>query len=144
MVSSCLQSSTGLVRHSYNATGNAAETQGTNAGLSGSDIVTDTTSTFDPLGRQLTKTVDDDTGSPKTTSYVYDAVGRPTSLTDESNHTTSSSYDALGRVTTVTHPDSSVDTTTYDAAGEQLTRRVPHSLLLELFTDAGIGTMVVP
>jgi RHS repeat-associated protein len=109
-----------VTTYTYDANGATLETKVTNDALTGS--VSDTTATFDALGRQLTKTEDADTGSPRTTTYVYDAGGQQSSMTDEANKTTSTSYDALGRVVSVTNPDSTVDTTTYNAAGEKLTQ----------------------
>ncbi len=111
-----------VTTYTYDTNGNTTETLVTNAAPIGPGTVTDTKATFDALGRQLTKTQDADTGSPKTTSYVYNAAGQQTSMTDEASNTTTSSYDALGRVTSVTNPDSTIDTTIYDAAGEQLTQ----------------------
>lgn len=51
------------------------------------------------------------------TTTGYDAVSRPTSVTDGKNQTTQYQYDAMDRVIKETHPDSSTTTYTYDADG---------------------------
>lgn len=109
-----------VTTYTYDLNGDTLETKVTNAAVTGA--VNDTKGAFDALGRQITKTEDADTSSPRTTTYTVNAAGQQTSMTDEANKTTTTSYDALGRVTSVTNPDNSVDTTTYDAQGEKLTQ----------------------
>jgi RHS repeat-associated protein len=52
-----------------------------------------------------------------TTTTVYDAAGRTTSVTDPAGHTTSYGYDADGNRTSVTDPAGRTTTTVYDAIG---------------------------
>ncbi len=126
-----------VTTYTYDTNGNATETLVTNAPPIGPGTVTDTKATFDALGRQLSKTQDADTGSSETTSYVYDAAGQQTSMTNEDSHTTSTTYDTLGRIASVTNPDTTVDTTTYDVAGEQLTEANSAGTTIDAYDPLG-------
>ena len=55
------------------------------------------------------------------TSYIYDSIGRLTSLTDGMGHTTAYTYDAAGNVTQITDPDSSTVTYLRDYGGNTVT-----------------------
>ncbi|GAA3320475.1 RHS repeat-associated core domain-containing protein [Arthrobacter ramosus] len=57
------------------------------------------------------------TGTPDTTSYSYDALGRMTSMTDTAGNQWSWAFDTAGRQTTANDPDTGTTTTSYDASG---------------------------
>lgn len=73
---------------------------------------TDTTYTYTVSGRR--KTMTDESG---TTSYVYDAAGRLTSVTDGNGDTVGYGYDSDGNVTVLTYPDGRQATYEFDPAG---------------------------
>jgi RHS repeat-associated protein len=84
-----------------------------------------TTSTFDLAGRQLTMTtprgnVAGATQADYTSTYAYDANGNRKSVTDPLANTTSTDYDALNRPTIVTDPGGRQTTTAYDENGNVL------------------------
>lgn len=58
------------------------------------------------------RTMADGTG---TTTYQYDALDRPITVTNGANQSVGYGYDAVGNVTALTYPDASVVTRTYDA-----------------------------
>jgi RHS repeat-associated protein len=68
------------------------------------------------LGQRLTMT--DWTG---TTTWVLDALGRPTSVTDPSGNTIGTGYDEVGNATTLTYPGNKVVTSTFDDANQLAT-----------------------
>lgn len=103
----------------YDPNGNVmkeVDPRGNVAGANPDDFAT--LHTYDAAGRMLTET--DPLG--KTTTFVYDAVGNRTAVTDANNHTTSSAYDGKNRLTSVTAPGGTATVYTYDAAGNVLTR----------------------
>lgn len=51
------------------------------------------------------------------TSYAYDPLGQPTTVTDDHGNTTTAAYDDLGRRTSLTNPDTGPTRTAYDLAG---------------------------
>lgn len=57
------------------------------------------------------------TGTPDTTGYVYDALGRMTAMTDTAGNQWTWAFDTAGRQTTATDPDTGTTTTSYDASG---------------------------
>jgi RHS repeat-associated protein len=54
-------------------------------------------------------------------SFVYDAYGRPLSVTDGNGNTTETEYDALGRIVSVTNPDGTQKTQIYDDTANEVT-----------------------
>ncbi|MGS2644636.1 TreTu family toxin [Streptosporangium sp. LJ11] len=69
----------------------------------------------------LTKTVAPGPGSTtKTTNYVVNAAGQPTSITDPLTHASTFSYDILGRTVRVTDPLKNATEAEYDLAGRQI------------------------
>ncbi|WP_440072248.1 RHS repeat-associated core domain-containing protein [Streptosporangium sp. OZ121] len=76
--------------------------------------------TYDTAGN-LTKTVAPGPGSTtKTTDYVVNAAGQPTSITDPLTHASTFSYDILGRTVRVTDPLNNATEAEYDLAGRQI------------------------
>jgi YD repeat-containing protein len=71
--------------------------------------------TYDLNGNRITMT--DPTG---TTTYVYDALNRLTSITNPSGEITSYTYDAAGRRTGMTLPNGLTTSYQYDTAGRLL------------------------
>ena len=60
------------------------------------------------------------------TTYIYDALNRLTSMTNNKGQTTIYTYDALGRRTSMTHANGVVTNYTYDAASQLLS--IAHQL----------------
>jgi YD repeat-containing protein len=60
------------------------------------------------------------TGTPETTHYTYDRLGRLATVTDPAGNLTSNGYDLLGRRTSVTDPDTGTSTYSFNLAGELL------------------------
>jgi YD repeat-containing protein len=58
------------------------------------------------------RTMADGTG---TTTYHYDALDRPITVTNGAGQAVGYGYDAVGNKTALTYPDASVVTRTYDA-----------------------------
>jgi RHS repeat-associated protein len=91
------------------------------------------TAGFDNLGRILTDNAWTATGSSCTTSicntttYVYDANGNATSITDPRGHTTTQTFDALNRLHQVTDRLSHTTTTAYDAHNAVTSVQDPNS-----------------
>lgn len=54
------------------------------------------------------------------TSYGYDSIGEPTSVTDGANQTSTTVYDFAGRPVKQTNPDGTFTTATYDQVGNQI------------------------
>lgn len=83
------------------------------------------------LARQLTSTVAPDgnvsggTPSNFTTTFVYDAAGHRTKVTDPLGHATSYAYDEAGRVTSRTAPGGGVTKYAYDGDNNVVTRTDP-------------------
>jgi YD repeat-containing protein len=75
-----------------------------------------TKSTYDSLGRQLTRT----DGLGHTTTWTYDAAGNVLSETDPNGKTTTFTYNALGQLLTTTDPLGHTTSNTYDSKGNVL------------------------
>ncbi len=72
--------------------------------------------------------IDNDGNSSNiTTSYTYDSMGRPLTVTDANGNVTATEYDSRGRTTKVINPDGSYTEYIYDLANNITT--VDHSLL---------------
>ncbi len=78
-----------------------------------------TTYAYDALGRPTAQT----DGRGNTRRTVYDALGRVAKTIDALGHETTYTYDALGRQIAVTDPLGHTVTTTYDAEGRVLAQR---------------------
>jgi RHS repeat-associated protein len=65
------------------------------------------------------------TSHPETTTFVRNAQGLPTSVTDGNSHTTSYTYDANGNILTSTDASDNTWTYTYNAFNELLTSTPP-------------------
>jgi RHS repeat-associated protein len=64
-----------------------------------------------------------DVGTPYArTTYLYDALGRVTTITDARNNVTSVTYDGLGRKRTHSDPDAGLSTYAYDPNGNLTSR----------------------
>ena len=74
------------------------------------------TSTVSPAGN-----VSGSNAANYTTTYVNDAYGRPTQITDPLGHQTQISYDLAGNQTSTTDPDANTTTYGYDADNELTT-----------------------
>ncbi|MFI9101835.1 polymorphic toxin-type HINT domain-containing protein [Streptomyces fildesensis] len=57
-------------------------------------------------------------GNPIRTQYAYDALGRPSSITDAEQHVRTYGYDFLGRKITQTDPDTGTSLTSYNVNGQ--------------------------
>jgi RHS repeat-associated protein len=84
-----------------------------------------TRTTLDAGGRVIAR-VEDSGGTAVTTSYVHDALGRVTRITDSGDdhgvrHSSTRTYDMAGRVVASTDPDAGTTTTTYDVAHRRTT-----------------------
>jgi RHS repeat-associated protein len=100
----------GLVtKYSYDAENRLVQVQHWN----GSTPLDSVSYTYDAVGNRLT--LQDPTG---TTSYVYDALNRPTSMTFPGNKVVAYQYDAVGNRTGITYPDNKQVTYTYDPAND--------------------------
>jgi RHS repeat-associated protein len=75
--------------------------------------------------RNLTTAVKEFNPGTVWTSYTYDALGQPTSVTDDHNNVTTSTYDNLGRRTSVVSPDAGRTDTVYDLAGDMIKKITP-------------------
>ncbi|MFK2931886.1 RHS repeat-associated core domain-containing protein [Dyella agri] len=71
-----------------------------------------------------------------TTKYTYDALDRPTQVTDPSGLNTTYQYDGLSNPTGLTSPDTGVTARTYDAAGNVLTATDAKGVLVTYTYDA--------
>jgi len=94
-----------------------------------------TTYSYDPVGNLLTRE-DPDGSTTNTTTYVYDAVNRVVSETDQNAGTRSYTYDAVGNLATVTDRDGRVTQYTYDA----LDRRTAETWYTGATVVAGVVT----
>jgi RHS repeat-associated protein len=83
-----------------------------------------TSRSFDPDGNLLSQTIDV-TGTPATTSYTLDGLGRTVSSTDPTGLVTTTTYDALGQVAVSVTGTSATDTT-YDRVGGVLRSSQPY------------------
>lgn len=114
-------------------------------GYDGRDRLTTTTATnlgtlmqgYDALGRRLSLV--DGTG---TTSFVYDALGRPTSLTAPNTGSVSYAYDGRGQRTKLTYPGGgTVIDYTYRPDG-QLATVAQGSTTLAAYTYDAVGRLI--
>jgi RHS repeat-associated protein len=84
---------------------------------------------YDDLGRPTQRTLPDPDGEGELTAavwdYAYDAAGNVTSETDPLGNVTSYVYDDLNRPISVTDPNSGETTFTYDAAGNRVSLTDP-------------------
>ena len=77
-----------------------------------------TSFSYDRRGLLKTEIVDSAAGGKAiTSSYGYDAFGRPVQLTDPNSHVTATAFDRAGRITSITDALSGVTSLTYDARG---------------------------
>ncbi len=68
-----------------------------------------------PLSFSSPTTTTAASGMTPTTTYQYDALDRPITVTNGAGQTVGYGYDAVGNVAALTYPDSSVVTRSYDA-----------------------------
>lgn len=110
----------------YDLDGNAKAQIVTNANVAGD--VSDTTMTYDNLGRTISKVENANTSSAQTTSYTYDAAGHQLTMTQPATDTstgaattttTTITYDKLGRTNSSAN-SAGTTTYTYDGAGHTL------------------------
>jgi RHS repeat-associated protein len=90
---------------------------GTADTITASDAVT--TTTYDPVGNTLTTTEP----NGNTTTYQYDAVNRPTRLTNAAGDVTQMAYDPVGNVVTRVLPNGNVVSYLYDALNRLVQER---------------------
>jgi YD repeat-containing protein len=104
----------------------------TSTGYVGSDAVTVSPPTGGTATRTVTnargKTVELDqylgstpTGTPQATTYVYDRLGRLTTVTDPAQNSWTTTYDLRSRATAKTDPDTGTTSMTYDDDARLLT-----------------------
>ena len=72
--------------------------------------------TYDPVGNVLTATEP----NGNATTYLYDAVNRPTQMTNAAGDVTAMTYDGVGNFATLTEPNGNVATFTYDALDRRI------------------------
>jgi RHS repeat-associated protein len=139
-----------ITAYSYDAAGNRASRTDANGVVTNytydpRDLLTkqdypgaaEETFSYDEVGRQLTAT--NATGTVATT---YDALGRPTDVTDAASKTLHYGYDPVGNRTGLTLPDGRTLAYTYDAA-DQMTKLVsPLGTMDTAYDDAGRPTLV--
>jgi RHS repeat-associated protein len=110
--------------------------------LAGYDTFGDLVETSDPTGNITTATYNVEgektavsqpsytppgsaTAITPTTTYTYDAMGEPASVTDALGNTTQYTYDQLGHAVKLTAPGNEVAEKTYDTDGETLSTTSP-------------------
>ena len=132
----------------YRHTTNSNDTTTTPTGIVTKNI-------YDQNFRKISTTQASGTTLAATTTFGYDAVGNPTTVTDPLNHTTTTTYDNRNRKATVTdalnqtttfnydgasnvtgivRPDNTTETKTYDALNRVLTDTVPQTATVNLTT----------
>lgn len=76
-----------------------------------------------------------------TTSFLYDANGNRTQVTDPLGHITKNTYDALNRLSTVTNPSNGITRYSYDAL-DQITGVTDPRNLVTSYTIDGLGNRI--
>jgi RHS repeat-associated protein len=75
------------------------------------------------------------TGAYQATTYGYDRLTRPTTVTDPGNNTWTTDYDLRGRTTRTVDPDKGTTTMTYDDAGQLLSSLDARSVTMSFTYD---------
>jgi len=98
--------------------------------------------TYNAAGRIWKVTGPSITGVPaRVTTYLYDAAGNLTTVTDSRGKTWTYGYDANHRLTSLTRPGGGVTTTHYDATGKVDWQRDPRLKTTTFaYTDTTVGT----
>ena len=95
-------------------------------------------------GQTVRTTQYNDAGTPLNTTYMFDALGRLTKVTDTEGNSTYTSYDMLGRCLSVNHPASGTTEYGYDNAGNLVTKLLPNLIepLQSVTVKPGMDTIV--